>query len=148
VTYNLHVVLRFELELALLRGALAVADLPEAWNARSERLLGIRPRDAREGVLQDIHWAWGELGYFPTYTIGNLYAASLHAAAVRALPRLDDAIAAGDLRPLLGWLVEHVHRVGRRKEAEDVVRDATGAGLDDRDFERYLAGKYGAPAGA
>ena len=146
VTYNLHVVLRFELELLLLRGSLPVKDLPEAWDARSERLLGIRPRRAAEGVLQDIHWAWGDLGYFPTYTLGNVYAASLFAAARRQVSGLEDAIAEGDLRPLLGWLVEHVHRVGRRKEAEEIVRDATGNGLTDRDLEAYLTAKYEGPS--
>lgn len=144
VTYNLHIALRFELELGVLRGEIAVRDLPEAWAARSESLLGVRPRDDAEGVLQDIHWAWGDLGYFPTYTLGNLYAATLYAAAGRALPGLEDAIAAGDLAPLRGWLAENVYRVGRRKEAEEIVRDATGEGLTDRDFERYVKTKYGA----
>jgi carboxypeptidase Taq len=147
VTYNLHIVLRFELELALLRGTLAVEDLPGAWDDRSERLLGIRPRSPREGVLQDIHWAWGELGYFPTYALGNLYAASLFAAAGRAIPELEARVAAGDLRPLGAWLAEHVHAVGRRKEAEDLVRDATGRGLTDEDFRAYLTAKYRALAG-
>ena len=90
LTYNLHIGLRFGLELALLRGELRVADLPAAWNDASERLLGVRPAHDVEGVLQDIHWAWGEIGYFPTYTIGNLYAAALFAAARRAMPSLDD----------------------------------------------------------
>ncbi|WP_242341172.1 MULTISPECIES: carboxypeptidase M32 [unclassified Anaeromyxobacter] len=144
VTYNLHVALRFELELGMMRGTLAVSDLPEAWAARSEALLGVRPRDDAEGVLQDIHWAWGDLGYFPTYTLGNLYAATLFAAAGRALPGLDDAIAAGDLAPLRRWLAEKVYRVGRRKDAEDIVRDAAGVGLTDADFERYVKTKYGA----
>ncbi len=144
VTYNLHIALRFELELGLLRGAIAVRELPEAWAARSEALLGVRPRDDAEGVLQDIHWAWGDLGYFPTYALGNLYAATLHAAASRALPGLEDAIAAGDLAPLRGWLTDHVYRVGRRKDAEEIVRDAAGEGLTDRDFERYVKAKYGA----
>ena len=144
VTYNLHIALRFELELALLRGGLEVRDLPEAWDARSEALLGLRPRRPVEGVLQDIHWATGDLGYFPTYTIGNLYAASLFAAARRALPALDDDLARGELRPLLGWLREKVHRVGRRKDAEEIVRDATGEGLTDRDFEAHLRARYAA----
>jgi carboxypeptidase Taq len=144
VTYNLHIALRFELELALLRGELRVRDLPEAWAARSEVLLGVRPRDDAEGVLQDIHWAFGDLGYFPTYTLGNLYAATLHAAAGRALPGLEEAIAAGDLAPLRAWLAEKVYRVGRRKDAEEIVRDAAGEGLTDRDFERYVKTKYGA----
>jgi carboxypeptidase Taq len=146
VTYNLHIVLRFELELGLLRGTLSVRDLPEAWATRSVRLLGLRPRTAREGVLQDIHWATGDFGYFPTYTLGNMYAASLYAAARRDVPALEDEIARGNLRPLLGWLVEHVHRVGRRKEAEDIVRDATGTGLTDEDLEAYLTAKYGGAA--
>lgn len=144
VTYNLHIALRFELELGLLRGELAVRDLPEAWAARSETLLGVRPRHDGEGVLQDIHWAWGDLGYFPTYTIGNLYAATLYAAAARALPGLEEAIAGGELAPLREWLAERVYRVGRRKDAEEIVRDATGEGLTDRDFERYVKAKYGA----
>ncbi|HSD19831.1 MAG TPA: carboxypeptidase M32 [Anaeromyxobacter sp.] len=144
VTYNLHIALRFELELALLRGELPVRELPEAWAARSEALLGVRPRDDAEGVLQDIHWAFGDLGYFPTYTLGNLYAATLHAAAGRALPGLEEAIAAGDLAPLRAWLAEKVYQVGRRKDAEEIVRDAAGEGLTDRDFERYVKTKYGA----
>ncbi len=144
VTYNLHIALRFELELGMLRGEIAVRDLPEAWAARSEALVGVRPRDDAEGVLQDIHWATGDLGYFPTYTLGNLYAATLYAAAARALPRLEDAIAAGDLAPLRAWLAEKVYRVGRRKDAEEIVRDAAGVGLTDGDFERYVKTKYGA----
>ncbi|WP_242347101.1 carboxypeptidase M32 [Anaeromyxobacter terrae] len=144
VTYNLHIALRFELELRMLRGTLAVSDLPQAWAARSEALLGVRPRDDAEGVLQDIHWAFGDLGYFPTYTLGNLYAATLFDAAARALPGLEDAIAAGDLAPLRRWLTEKVYRVGRRKDAEDIVRDAAGVGLTDEHFERYVKTKYGA----
>lgn len=144
VTYNLHIALRFELELALVRGELAVRDLPGAWNERSERILGLRPPRDADGVLQDIHWAWGELGYFPTYALGNLYAATLFAAARRDLPDLDDRIGQGDLAPLLGWLREKVHRRGRDATAEEIVRDATGRGLDDRDFEAYVRSKYGA----
>ena len=88
-TYNLHIILRFELELALTRGELAVADLPEAWNAKSRELLGLTPPTNALGVLQDVHWATGAFGYFPTYALGNIYAASLYAAARRALPDLD-----------------------------------------------------------
>lgn len=146
VTYNLHIVLRFELELALLRGTLAVRDLPDAWSARAEALLGLRPRTAAEGALQDIHWAFGDLGYFPTYTLGNMYSATLLAGARRDLPDLDEQLARGDLRPLLGWLGEKVHRVGRRKDAEEIVRDATGSGLTDRHLEAHLRARYAAPA--
>ena len=146
VTYNLHIVLRFELELGLLRGTLAVEDLPPAWNDGMERLLGVRPTRDAEGVLQDIHWAWGDLGYFPTYTLGNLYAASLFAAARRALPALDDDLAGGRLLPLRDWLREHVHRHGRMLPAEEIVRGATGRGLQDDDFRSYLETKYAALA--
>ncbi len=144
VTYNLHIALRFELELGLVRGTLAVADLPQAWNDGMERLLGVRPARDAEGVLQDIHWAWGDLGYFPTYTLGNLYAASLFAAAQRALPALEDDLAAGRLLPLRDWLREQVHRHGRALPAEELVRRATGRGLQDDDFRSYLETKYGA----
>jgi carboxypeptidase Taq len=142
VTYNLHIVLRFELELALLRGKLSVADLPAAWDERSQRLLGVRPPSDVQGVLQDIHWAWGAFGYFPSYTVGNLYAASLFAAARRALPDLDGAVGRGELGSLRDWLGEHVHAVGRRRQAEDIVRAVTGSGLTDRDFREYLERKY------
>jgi carboxypeptidase Taq len=142
VSYNLHVVLRLELELALLRGALAVDDLPAAWAEASGRLLGVRPGNDLEGVLQDIHWSMGALGYFPTYTIGNLYSATLLAGARRALPGLDEAIGRGELRPLLDWLTANVHAVGRRRDAEEIVRAATGKGLTDEDFRAYLEGKY------
>jgi len=147
VTYNLHVVLRFELELSLLRGELEPDDLPGAWNERSQAILGLTPPSDAEGCLQDIHWAWGEFGYFPTYALGNLYAASLHAAARRALPGLDGELEAGRLAPLLGWLRQHVHAAGRTLPAEEVVRRATGAGLDDADFRRYLTEKYQGLAG-
>jgi carboxypeptidase Taq len=142
VSYNLHVVLRFQLELALVRGELEVEDLPAAWSERSERLLGVRPPTDREGVLQDIHWAMGELGYFPTYAVGNLYSATLLAGARRALPDLDGAVGRGVLAPLLGWLTASVHAVGRRKDAEEIVRAATGSGLTDQHFREYLEQKY------
>ena len=142
VSYNLHIVLRFELELALLRGHLAVADLPAAWNERSARLLGLTPARDSQGVLQDIHWAWGSFGYFPTYTVGNLYAATLFATAHRELSGLEESIARGELHPLREWFGRKVHAVGRRRTAEEIVRDATGTGLTDADFRAYLERKY------
>lgn len=147
VTYNLHIVLRTELELELLRGNLPAADLPAAWNASSRALLGFEPVDDVKGVLQDIHWAWGELGYFPTYALGNLYAASLMRAAERALPGLWDSIAAGDFALLRTWLRANVHHEGARLDAEDLVRKVTHSGLTDADFVAYLKGKYGALSG-
>jgi len=147
VTYNLHIVLRTELELEMLRGNLAVADLPGAWNAMLRELLGIEPPDVVKGVLQDIHWAWGELGYFPTYALGNLYAASLLRAAERALPDLWPAIGSGEVGPLRSWLRTHVHAEGSRLDAEDLVVKVTGSGLTDVDFVAYLRAKYGALSG-
>jgi carboxypeptidase Taq len=147
VTYNLHIVLRTSLEVRLLRDELAVEDLPEAWNTEMEHTVGLRPRDDVEGVLQDIHWAHGEFGYFPTYALGNLYAASLMRAAERALPSLWDEVTAGELGSLRAWLHEHVHRHGSRLSAEERVRAITGQGLTDVDFLGYLRAKYGALSG-
>jgi carboxypeptidase Taq len=147
VTYNLHIVLRTELELELLRGNLPAADLPSAWNAASRALLGLEPPDDVKGVLQDIHWAWGELGYFPTYALGNLYAASLMGAAERAVPGLWESISQGDFAPLRDWLRAAIHGEGARLDAEDLVRKVTGKGLTDTDFVAYLKSKYGALSG-
>ncbi|MBZ4421038.1 carboxypeptidase M32 [Myxococcus sp. RHSTA-1-4] len=144
VTYNLHIVLRYELELLLVRDELPLEDLPAAWNARMEKYLGITPPDDTRGVLQDIHWAWGELGYFPTYSLGNLYAASLYRAAERALPDLTGHLRRGELLPLRDWLRTHVHSQGFRLPAEELVRGVTGHGLSDTDFLAYLKSKYGA----
>jgi len=147
VTYNLHIVLRTELELELLRGNLPVAELPGAWRDSIHRLLGLVPEDDVQGVLQDIHWAWGEFGYFPTYTLGNLYAASLLRAAEKALPQLWEGIAAGDFVPLRSWLRTHVHAQGARLDAEELVEKVTGRGLTDEDFVLYLRRKYEALSG-
>jgi carboxypeptidase Taq len=142
VTYNLHVILRFELELALLRNDLTVDELPGAWNELSEQLLGVRPSNDAEGVLQDIHWAWGEFGYFPTYAIGNLYSATLLNAAEHQLPDLWQGIGQGRLTPLREWLNRNVHAVGRLREAEQIVHAAAGRGLVVEDFIDYLKRKY------
>ncbi len=144
VTYNLHIALRYELELLLVRDALPLAELPTAWNARMEKYLGITPPDDARGVLQDIHWAWGELGYFPTYSLGNLYAASLYRAAERAIPGLKGHLRRGELLSLRDWLRANVHSQGFRLPAEELVRGVTGQGLTDTDFLAYLREKYGA----
>ncbi len=144
VTYNLHIVLRYELELLLIHDELPLADLPAAWNERMERYLGITPPDDTQGVLQDIHWAWGEFGYFPTYALGNLYAASLFRAAQRAVPELTEHLRRGELLPLRDWLRDNVHRQGYRLPAEELIRQVTLEGLTDSDFLSYLREKYGA----
>ena len=143
VTYNMHVLIRFELELALLREELEVAELPEAWNDAYERQLGVRPPNDSLGVMQDIHWSHGSFGYFPTYTLGNLYASLLWDTYTSAAPNATEQISRGDFAPLLGWLRENVHRHGYIELGEDLVRRVTGSGLDHAPFMRYLWDKYG-----
>lgn len=137
-TYNLHICLRTELEQALIGGSLEVRDLPAAWRDGMVRALGLAPRDDVEGVLQDGHWSAGMFGYFPTYTLGNLYAAQLFAAARRALPGLDDEMAEGRFEALLGWLREHVHAHGALRDAADIVEHATGAPPSPAAFLAHL----------
>lgn len=140
-TYNLHIALRFELEQALVSGELAVADLPAAWNARFRALFGLEVPNDREGCLQDIHWSFGGLGYFPTYSLGNLYAAQFLRAARRALPDLDDAFRHGDFRPLAGWLATNIHSQGRRFRAARLCERVTGAPLSVAPFLDELRAK-------
>jgi carboxypeptidase Taq len=141
VTYHLHILLRYELETALLAGGLAVADLPGAWAERSKRWLGVAPATVRDGCLQDVHWALGSFGYFPTYTIGDLYAAQL-VEAYGAGRRLDSELAAGQLGPLREWLAAHVYRWGCRLGAEEIVAATTGRGLDAEAFFRHLDARF------
>ncbi|HEX9055198.1 MAG TPA: carboxypeptidase M32 [Gemmatimonadales bacterium] len=142
VTYNLHILIRFELEQALLSTDLKTADLPEAWNAAYKRYLGVTPANDVEGCLQDGHWAEGLVGYFPTYTLGNLYAAQLFAAAREQLGDLDAQFARGDFGTLLGWLRDHVHRHGQRFTPKQLVERATGAPPDWRPLVAALRDKY------
>lgn len=144
VTYNLHIILRYEIERRLLSGELPVADLPATWRELSREYLGLTPPDDRTGVLQDTHWALGYLGYFPTYTLGTLYAAQLWAAIVRDLPDLDEQIAHGEFAPLLGWLRERIHRPGRRYGPVELIERATGAPPQPDHLVRYLNDKFGA----
>ncbi|NCY02394.1 MAG: carboxypeptidase M32 [Planctomycetia bacterium] len=143
VTYNLHVMMRFDLERAVVHGDLAVADMPEAWNERFAHDFGFRPPNDREGVLQDIHWSAGLIGYFPTYTLGNLFAAQLMAAAERQLSDLDREIARGRFEGLLGWLREHVHAHGRRYESAELVERATGGPVSERWLLESLTRRFG-----
>jgi len=143
LTYNLHILLRFELELAMIRGELEVGDLPEAWNEKMERFLGIVPSNHAEGVLQDIHWAWAEFGYFPSYTVGNLYAAVLYERMRDEIPSMDEALRRGELRAIRDWLIEKVHRQGHLYEAEEIVERATGKPLETGALIRYLGDRYG-----
>ncbi len=142
-TYNLHVILRFEIEVALMEGEIAVAEIPEAWNAKMKQYLGLDVPSDAQGCLQDIHWSHGSLGYFPTYALGNLYAAQLFEKILEDLPGLWDDVRAANFAPLLGWLRENVHRHGRRKTAVELIRDITGRPPAPGPYLTYLEEKYG-----
>jgi carboxypeptidase Taq len=140
-TYNLHIVLRFELELALIEGTLPVDDLPHAWNDGMHRLLAIDVPDDAAGVLQDVHWGAGLIGYFPTYTLGNLMAAQLWETIRAALPEIDAQLERGDFAPLRTWLREQVHVHGRKLPPPELLRRVTGQELAVEPFLRYLREK-------
>jgi carboxypeptidase Taq len=144
VTYNLHIILRFELERRLFSGELAVKDLPAAWRSAAKELLGREPATDREGVLQDVHWSDGAFGYFPSYCLGNMMAAQLWYRARELRPGLEDEFAEGNFGGLLGWLREAVHAQGRRYELPELVRRATGEALSPRALVHYLRERYGA----
>jgi len=143
LTYNLHVALRFELEVALIEGSLSVADLPDAWNAKMEDHLGITPKDDAHSVLQDVHWAAGLFGYFPTYTIGTILSVQLFDAALEAHPEIPEQMERGEFGALLGWLRENIHRPGKKYEPDDLIERATGRPPEAGPYLRYLRGKFG-----
>jgi len=146
-TYNLHILLRFELELALIEGELAVDDVPHAWNEGFHRLLGLDVPDDAQGVLQDVHWGAGLIGYFPTYTLGNLMAAQLWETARADLPDVDEQLERGDFAPLHEWLRDRVHVHGRKLPPAELLARVTGQELAVAPFLRYLSDKL-ADAGA
>jgi carboxypeptidase Taq len=142
VTYDLHVLLRFEVELGLIEGKIAVRDLPEIWNAKFEELFGLKVPDDRVGVLQDIHWSMGALGYFPTYSLGNLNAAQLMNFAEHNVAGLMDSLAKGEYQPLLNWLRTEVHRPGRKFLPNDLMARVTGEPTQAKHRIEYLRRKY------
>lgn len=142
VTYALHIILRFDLERRLIRGELAVRDVPDAWNGGMRTLLGITPPNDAQGCLQDIHWSMGIFGYFPTYALGNLYAAQFFEQVRREIPDLDDQFARGELLPLREWLRERIHRPGRTFSADELVHRVTGRPLSHQPFVAYVRGKF------
>ncbi len=141
VTYGLHIALRFELELGLFEGDLEVADLPAAWNERMRSYLGLEVPDDAHGVLQDVHWAEGLFGYFPTYALGNVIAGQLWTRISAEIPDLEEGFARGDFTPLRAWLAEHVHRHGRRLGPQETISRAAGAPMDPAPYLEYLAAK-------
>ena len=142
VTYNLHIMLRFELEQAMVAGEIATEDLPAAWNDRMEAYLGIRPDSDANGVLQDIHWSLGALGYFPTYALGNLMSAMLFEQAQKDLPELEAQVSTGQFAPLLSWLRTHIHQHGKAKDAGEILKEVTGQELSADAWLAYVRGKF------
>jgi carboxypeptidase Taq len=142
-TYNLHIMLRLELEIALMESNLEVKDLPEAWNARMKEYLGIVPPNDAQGVLQDVHWSGGMIGYFSTYALGNLIAAQLWERINADLPDLTEQIRQGHFTDLLGWLREKIHRHGSKFEPQELVQSVVGNKIDPAPYMRYLQSKYG-----
>ncbi len=142
-TYNLHILVRFELEQALLDDDLRPSDLPGAWNEKYRQYLGIEPPDDTQGVLQDVHWSGGLVGYFPTYALGNMHAAQFFEKADAELGGLGPMFARGEFRPLLDWLRERIHRQGRRYSAAELARQVTGRALSADPLMRHLEGRFG-----
>jgi carboxypeptidase Taq len=142
VTYNLHIIVRFELEKAVMRNELAVQDLPEAWRAKMKELLGVAPSTDREGVMQDVHWSWGNFGYFPTYTLGNLNAAQLWSSFVKGHANWQTDIAAGNFSAYTSWFKEHIWQYGSFYKPEELMKRATGESTNAKYFLSYLRDKY------
>ncbi len=142
VTYNLHIMLRAELEAGLIAGEIQVADLPERWNEAMDRYLGVTPPNDALGVLQDVHWSIGYFGYFPSYMLGNLYASQMATKIRQDLPDLDERIAAGDVLVLIDWLKKNVHQLGAVYQPDELMTRITGQTLDSSHFVRYVEAKY------
>jgi carboxypeptidase Taq len=141
-TYNLHIMLRLELEIALIEGTLEVNDLPEIWNLKMHEYLGVTPESDADGVLQDVHWSCGILGYFPTYALGNLVSAQLWQCINRDIPELSELIQKGDFEPLLGWLRKNIHCHGAKFEPQELIKRVTGSEIDPEPYLEYLNSKY------
>ena len=143
VTYNLHIMLRFEIEQLLIEKAVTVAELPDLWRAKMQQYLGIEPATDAEGVLQDIHWSLGAIGYFPTYALGNLMSAQIFACARQAIPDMNRQIAGGEFGQLGEWLRANIHHWGRRRKAGDLIKSLTGESLTAKPWLDYIRQKYG-----
>lgn len=142
-TYNLHIMLRLEIEIGLMENTIEVANLPEIWNAKMEDYLGVTPPDDARGVLQDIHWSGGMVGYFPTYALGNLASVQLWDKMLEEHPDIPDEIAKGQFDTILGWMREHVHQYGSKFEPQEIMQKATGSKITPEPYMAYLKTKYG-----
>lgn len=141
-TYNLHIMLRLELEIAMVAGKVAIKNLPEIWNAKMKDYLGVVPPNDAQGVLQDVHWSYGSIGYFSTYALGNLVSTQLWEKINKDIKDLADQISKGKFDSLLGWLHENVHKYGRKYNPQDLVQRITGSKITAEPYVRYLTGKY------
>lgn len=144
VTYNLHIILRYEIERELIEGTLNVKDVPELWNAKMKEYLGVKVPNDREGVLQDVHWSGGAFGYFPTYALGNLYAAQFYHALQKQVPNAERDMKKGNFLPVRNWLRKKIHVHGKTFSSEALVKEVTGEGLNANYFISYLKEKYSA----
>ncbi|MGM9987470.1 MAG: carboxypeptidase M32 [Bacillaceae bacterium] len=142
LTYSLHIMVRYEIEKGLFNGEIEVKDLPRIWNEKMEEYLGIVPENDGEGVLQDVHWAGGSFGYFPSYALGYMYAAQFKQAMLKDIPNFDELLLEGNIKPIKAWLTTHVHRFGKTKKPLEILVDATGEGLNASYFITYLQQKY------
>lgn len=141
-TYNLHIMLRLEIELGLMEGTIEVADLPEIWNSKMKDYLGITPPNDTKGVLQDVHWSGGMIGYFSTYALGNLASVQLWDKLLEEYPNVSDEIAQGKFETILGWMREHVHQFGSKYEPQEIMLKATGSKITPEPYIAYLRKKY------
>ncbi len=142
ITYQMHVIVRYEIEKDLIEGKLEVKDISKAWKKKMEKYLGVTPTNDTEGPLQDVHWADGCFGYFPTYTLGNLYAAQIYNTAKNAIPDLEMMIASGNMKVLKEWLRENIHKYGSTEDTKDIIKRVTGEDLNPRYFIEYIKSKY------
>ncbi|HWA52450.1 MAG TPA: carboxypeptidase M32 [Patescibacteria group bacterium] len=142
VTYNLHIAIRFEIENDLINGKIKVKDLPEVWNSKMKKYLGITPKNNSEGVLQDIHWAHNSFGYFPTYTLGNLYAGQWYYFLKKDIKNFDKLVESGNFKPILNWLRKNIHQYGSFYYPDELVKRVTGESLNPDYFVNYLKEKY------
>jgi carboxypeptidase Taq len=142
LTYHFHVIIRYEIEKSLIEGSLAVKDIPDCWREKYRKYLGIEVPDERSGCLQDVHWSHGSFGYFPTYSMGSLYAAQFYNAAEIAIPGLEDHLKSGNFNILLNWLRKNIHINGRRYTSEELCQKITGEGINIRHFMQYVTNKY------
>lgn len=142
VHYPLHVIIRYEIEKGLLDGSIQVKDLPREWNDRYEKYIGVRPKNDTQGVLQDVHWSIGAIGYFPTYVIGTVYSAQLWNQIESDMKNIDSLLQKGNYTPIKKWLEKNVHQYGRTMSADQIIQKATGEGLNAKPFLHYLTNKY------